>query len=203
MSWLFQAGGQSTGASASSSVLAKNIWGWFPLGLTDLISLLSKGLSRVFNTTTWKHQFFGTQPSLCVYLLLFIYKCGRNWRRLWQPTEEGNGNPLQCSCLENPKDGGAWWAAISGVAQSQTGLKWLSSSSNMATHSSILIPRKSYRQRSLLGKSVESLESVEKARLTKHRSHHVPNSWFLNPKTELIQIDIWMTHTIWILSTCF
>ena len=41
---------------------------------------------------------------------------------------EGNGNPLQCSCLENPRDGGAWWAAISGVAQSQTRLKWLSSS---------------------------------------------------------------------------
>ena len=42
---------------------------------------------------------------------------------------EGNGNPLQCSCLENPRDGGAWWAAISGVAQSRTRLKWLSSSS--------------------------------------------------------------------------
>ena len=41
---------------------------------------------------------------------------------------EGNGSPLQCSCLENPRDGGAWWAAISGVAQSQTWLKWLSSS---------------------------------------------------------------------------
>ena len=39
---------------------------------------------------------------------------------------EGNGNPLQCSCLENPRDGGAWWAAIYGVTQSQTRLKWLS-----------------------------------------------------------------------------
>ena len=39
---------------------------------------------------------------------------------------EGKGNPLQCSCLENPRDGGAWWAAIYGVAQSQTRLKWLS-----------------------------------------------------------------------------
>ena len=39
---------------------------------------------------------------------------------------EGNGNPLQCSCLENPRDGGAWWAAICGIAQSQTGLKQLS-----------------------------------------------------------------------------
>ena len=41
---------------------------------------------------------------------------------------EGNGNPLQCSCLENPRDGGAWWAAIYGVTQSRTGLKQLSSS---------------------------------------------------------------------------
>ena len=46
------------------------------------------------------------------------YKCG-----------EGNGNPLQCSCLENPRDDGAWWAAICGVAQSRTRLKRLSSSS--------------------------------------------------------------------------
>ena len=43
---------------------------------------------------------------------------------------EGNGNPLQCSCLENPRDGGAWWAAVSGVAQSLTRLKRLSSSSS-------------------------------------------------------------------------
>ena len=43
---------------------------------------------------------------------------------------EGNGNPLQCSCLENPRDGGAWWAAISGVTQSRTQLKWLGSSSS-------------------------------------------------------------------------
>ena len=42
---------------------------------------------------------------------------------------EGNGNPLQCSCLENPRDGGAWWAAVYGVAQSQPPLKRLSSSS--------------------------------------------------------------------------
>ena len=44
-------------------------------------------------------------------------------------TGEGNGNPLQCSCLENPRDGGAWWAAVYGVAQSWTWPKWLSSSS--------------------------------------------------------------------------
>ena len=43
---------------------------------------------------------------------------------------EGNGSPLQCSCLENPRDGGAWWAAVYGVAQSRTRMKWLSSSSS-------------------------------------------------------------------------
>ena len=46
---------------------------------------------------------------------------------------EGNGNPLQCSCLENPRDGGAWWATVYGVAQSQTRLKRLSSSSSSSS----------------------------------------------------------------------
>ena len=57
--------------------------------------------------------------SQCSYVLqIFNYAL--------HPTGEGNGNPLQCSCLENPRDRGAWWAAIHGVAQSQTQLKWLS-----------------------------------------------------------------------------
>ena len=65
MSQLFASGGQSVGASASALVLPMNIQDWFPLGLTSLISLLSKGLSRVFsNTTVWKHQFFSAQPPL-------------------------------------------------------------------------------------------------------------------------------------------
>ena len=65
VSQLFPSGGQSTGASASPSDLPMNIQGWFPLGLTGLISLLSRGLSRVFSSTTiQKHKFFGTWPSL-------------------------------------------------------------------------------------------------------------------------------------------
>ena len=64
MSCLFTLGGPSIGASTSTSVLPMTIQGQFPLGLTCLISLLSKGLSRVFfNTTFQKHQFFGAQPS--------------------------------------------------------------------------------------------------------------------------------------------
>ena len=61
VSQLFRSGGQSTGAS----VLRVNIQGWFLLGLTGLTFLLSKGLSRIFSSTTiWKHHFFGAQPSL-------------------------------------------------------------------------------------------------------------------------------------------
>ena len=65
MSQFFALGGQSIGASASASVFPMNIQDWFPLGLTSLISLLSKGFSRVFsNTTVQKHQLFSIQPSL-------------------------------------------------------------------------------------------------------------------------------------------
>ena len=97
--------------SFSFSISLSNEYsGLIPLGLTDLISLLSKGLSRVFSSTTIrKHQFFSAQPSF----------------------GEGNDNPLQYFCLENPEDGGAWWAAVYGVAQSRTWLRWLSSSSNL------------------------------------------------------------------------
>ena len=65
MSQFFVSGGQSFGASAAASVLPMNIQGWFPLGLTHLISLLSKGVSKVFSSTTIKkHRFFNAQPSL-------------------------------------------------------------------------------------------------------------------------------------------
>ena len=65
MSWFLESGGLSAGASVSASVLPRNIQGLFPLALTDLISLLSKGLSRVFSSTIiQKCQFFGAQPSL-------------------------------------------------------------------------------------------------------------------------------------------
>ena len=64
-SQFFASGAQNTGISASASVLLMNSQGWFPLGLTCLISLQSKGLSRVFsNTTVQTHQFFSTQISL-------------------------------------------------------------------------------------------------------------------------------------------
>ena len=80
MSQLFESGGQSTGASASASVLPMNVQGWFPLGLTGLISLQSKRLSRILSSTTvQRHQFFDTQPFYCpalisVHIYMDIYK---------------------------------------------------------------------------------------------------------------------------------
>ena len=76
---LFISGGQSTGASALISVLPVNIQGWFPLGLTGLISLLSKGLLSVFSSTTvWKHRFFGPQALLYGPTLRSIQTTGKN-----------------------------------------------------------------------------------------------------------------------------
>ena len=69
-------------------------------------------------------------------------RVGHDWATsLWLFTlciGEGNGNPLQCSCLENPRDGGAWWAAFYGVTQSRTRLKRLSSSSSSSRKASVV-----------------------------------------------------------------
>ena len=66
MSQFFASGDQSTGVSASASVLPMNILDWFLLGWTGWISLQSKGLSRVFNTTVQKHQFFGQHSAFFI-----------------------------------------------------------------------------------------------------------------------------------------
>ena len=73
---LFTVGGQSIGASAS--VLPMNIQSWFPLRLTGWISLLSKGLSKVFSSTIQRHQFFGAQPSLWSNSHIHTWLLGKN-----------------------------------------------------------------------------------------------------------------------------
>ena len=95
MSRLFASGGQSIRASASASVLPMNTQDWSPLGWTGLVSLLSKGLSRVFSSTTvQRHQFFGTQPFLlssfhiCMWLLEKPY--------LWLYGTLGPKSPQSC-----------------------------------------------------------------------------------------------------------
>ena len=101
-----------------------NIQDWFPLGWTGWISLESKRPATVLsNTTIQKHQFFDAQLSF----------------------GEGDGTPLQYSCLENPMDRGAWWAAVHGVTKSWTRLSnftftfhFHALEKEMATHSSVL-----------------------------------------------------------------
>ena len=110
VSSLFKSDSQSNGASTTA--LPMNIQDWFSLGLTGLISLLSKGLSRVFSSTTiWKHQFFGTQASLVVQTVKNQPAMQETW--VWSPGSgrfpgEGNVYPLQYSGLENSMDCSPW-----------------------------------------------------------------------------------------------
>ena len=96
-------------ATHSSTLAWKIPWAEEPGGLQSMGSL------RVGGTTEWLHFHFSLS---CI--------------------GEGNGNPLQCTCRENPRDGGAWWATVSGVAQSRTQLNRLSSSSSSSSRSSNL-----------------------------------------------------------------
>ena len=86
MSQFFALRGQSIRVSASASVLPMNIQDWFPLGLTSLISLQMKGLSRIFsNTTVQKHQFFSTQLSLWSNSRIHMWLLEKPWLWLYQP----------------------------------------------------------------------------------------------------------------------
>ena len=92
---------------------------WHPTPV--LLPGKSHGRRSLVGCSPWGHEELDTTERLHFH---FSLSC----------VGEGNGNPLQCSCLENPRDGGAWWAAVSGVAQSRTRLKRLSSSSSSSTH---------------------------------------------------------------------
>ena len=81
-------------------------------------------MAPLFSTLAWKIPWTEEPGGL---QSMGSRRVGHDWATSLSCIGEGNGNPLQCSCLENPRDGGAWWAAIYGVAQSQTRLKRLSS----------------------------------------------------------------------------
>ena len=86
---------------------------WHPTPV--LLPGISHGWRSLVGCSPWGHQESDTTERLHFH---FSLSC----------IGEGNGNPFQCSCLENPRDGGAWWAAVYGVAQSRIQMKWLSSS---------------------------------------------------------------------------
>ena len=91
---------------------------WHPTPV--LLPGKSHGWRRLVGCSPWDHKKSDTTKWLHFH---FSLAC----------IGQGNGNPLQCSCLENPRDGGAWWAAVCGVAQSRTRLKRLSSSSSSSS----------------------------------------------------------------------
>ena len=86
-----------------------------------------KAMATHSRTLAWKIPWI-EEPGELQYM--GSLRVGHDWVTSLSRTGDGNGNPLQSSCLENPRDGGAWWAAVYGVAQSRTGLKRLSSSSS-------------------------------------------------------------------------
>ena len=95
----------------------------FPVPCTQLPE---KAMATHSSTLAWKIP-WRAEPGRVQSMGLWTV--GHDWATSHSCIGEGNGNPLQCSCLENPRDGEAWWAAIYKVTQSQTRLKWLSSSS--------------------------------------------------------------------------
>ena len=97
----------------------------------------SHGRRSLVGCSPWGHEESDTTGRLHFHFLLSCIG-------------EGNGNPLQCSCLDNPRNGGAWWAAVSGVIQSRTRMKRLSSSSS----SRILGYRKSWNTKSNKGTNI-------------------------------------------------
>ena len=104
MRQFFISGGQSIRASALASVLPMNIQGWFLLGLTGLISLQSKGLSRDFSNTTVQSINSSVLSLPWASLVTQMVTCNAGSGRF---PGEGNGNPLQYSCLENSMDRGS------------------------------------------------------------------------------------------------
>ena len=119
---LFTSGGQSIGASASESALPMNIQGWFPLGLTGLISLLSKGLSRVFSSTTvWKYQFWEAQPFLWPNSHMYTQLLEKPvvlWKKVKMLVTQS------CPTLCNPMDCSLPGSSIQGILQARI-LEWV------------------------------------------------------------------------------
>ena len=127
----------------------RSIFWYVPWKCYMLPYLMEKAMAPHSSTLAWKIPWTEEPGRLQSMESLRV---GHDWETSLSHTGEGNGNPLQCSCLENPRDGETWWAAVYGVAQSQTRLKRLSSSS-----SSIYRPNQSILKEISPGCSLEGL----------------------------------------------
>ena len=105
---------------------------WFAYIEGTCITETERVMAPHFSTLAWKIPWMKETGRL---QSMGSQRVGHDWATSFSFSlsciGEGNGNPLQCSCLENPRDGRAWWASIYGVSQSQTRLKWLSNSSSI------------------------------------------------------------------------
>ena len=104
-----------------------HLWFWLVFHITwaSLEKAMAPHSSTLARTIPWMEEPGGLQS-------MGSLRVGHDWSTSLSLSciGEGNGNPLQCSCLENPRDWGAWWVAVCGITQSLTRLKWLSSSSS-------------------------------------------------------------------------
>ena len=111
------------------------IWNIHTLYKQDLGKFLEKAMAPHSSTLAWKIP-WTEEPGRLKFM--WSLRVGHDWATslLFSLSciGEGNGNPLQCSCLENPRDNRAWWAAVYGVAQSRTWLKQLSSSREVSKY---------------------------------------------------------------------
>ena len=114
----------------ASSIYSSAKYYWAPTVCWALCKVLEKAVAPHSSTLAWKIPWMQEPGRL---QSMGSPRVGHDWVIHFHFSlsciGEGDGNPHQCSCLENPRDGGAWWAAVYGVAQSRTRLKWLSSSS--------------------------------------------------------------------------
>ena len=129
----------------------------------DLESVFGEGNGTHSSTLAWKIPWTEEPGRL---QSIGSWRVGHDWVASLSCIGEGNGTPLQCSCLENPRDGGAWWAVVYGVAQSRTRLKRLSSSSSRVCLTEwSKSERKNLYQASLVAQRIKRLPAMQETRV--------------------------------------
>ena len=102
---------------------------------------------------------------------------------------EGNGNPLQCSCLENPRDGGAWWAAVYGVTQGRTQLKQLSSSSMCVQYCPTLWDLVDHSMPDSSVRGILQARILKWVAMLSSRGSSQPTDWIMSPPSPALHTD--------------
>ena len=161
-SYSFQAEVKNCTATFKDSLAVSHKSKWYPTPV--LLPGKSHGRRSLVGCSPWGRQESDTTERLHFH---FSFLC----------IGEGNGNPLQCSCLENPRDGGAWWAAVYGVAQSWTRLKRLSIAQHSTNLNIILSMCSNYYTSRYLPKNVESFCP------NKNKNTDIYNKLIINVKT--------------------